>query len=97
MFQIEFTKKAREDLQYFRVYEQKEILNAIKNSLKEQASNVSSNRKKLRPNDLAEWELRVDKFRIFYDVNIECYLVTIVAIAKKRANILYIQGRSFVL
>ena len=51
------------------------------------------NRKQLRPNELAEWELRVDEFRVFYDVTDEA--VNIVAIGLKQGNELFIHGERY--
>jgi mRNA-degrading endonuclease RelE of RelBE toxin-antitoxin system len=53
------------------------------------------NRKKLRPNDLAEWELRVEAFRVFYDVIAENEIVKVVAIGVKEGNDLFIHGEKY--
>jgi mRNA-degrading endonuclease RelE of RelBE toxin-antitoxin system len=62
MFQIEFTPDAIEDLSGFRKYDQQRIVSAIETHLTHQPDQVSRNRKRLRPNQLAEWELRVGEF-----------------------------------
>ena len=49
------------------------------------------NRKELRPNPIAPWELRVRHLRVFYEVA-EPNVVTILAIGEKRGNKLYIEG-----
>lgn len=51
--------------------------------------------KKLRPNDLAEWELRVEAFRVFYDVVPENEIVKVVAIGVKEGNDLFIHGEKY--
>ena len=43
------------------------------------------------------WELRVDRFRVFYDVNEESKVILIKAIGWKDHNTLYIRGREFLL
>ena len=53
------------------------------------------NRKKLRPNKLAEWEQRIDKFRVFYDTDEEGRIVKIVAIGHKEHNKLFIHGEEY--
>jgi hypothetical protein len=50
------------------------------------------NRKRLRPNALAEWELRIDVFRALYHVLMEKQAVKVVAIGYKEGNKLYIHG-----
>ena len=49
------------------------------------------NRKRLRPNPIAPWELRVRDMRVFYEVD-EPGVVTVFAIGTKRSNRLYIEG-----
>ena len=49
------------------------------------------NRKRLRPNPIAPWELRVREMRVFYEVD-EPGVVTVLAIGMKRGNRLYIEG-----
>lgn len=62
MFRIEFTPEAIEDLCHFRKRDQTRIIEEIENQLTHQPTQETRNRKKLRPNRVAEWELRVDKF-----------------------------------
>jgi mRNA-degrading endonuclease RelE of RelBE toxin-antitoxin system len=49
-------------------------------------------RKRLRPNRLAEWELRIGDFRVFYDVDCEAQRVKIAAIGYKEGSTLIIRG-----
>ena len=51
------------------------------------------NRKRLRPNDVAEWELRIGKYRVFYNVEKHVLIVSIEAIGFKVGNVLYIRGK----
>ena len=92
MFQIDFTSNALEDLQLFKVYEQRQIVEAIETQLLYQPTQPTRNRKQLRPNALAEWELRIDNIRVFYDVDTELSLVKIEAIGYKEGNTLFIHG-----
>ena len=94
MFQIEFTPEALSDLQLFRVYEQRQIIEAIETQLSYQPTQPTRNRKQLRPNNLAEWELRIDNIRIFYDVDTRS-LVKIEAIGYKEGNTLFIHGEEY--
>jgi len=92
---IEFTPEAIDDLRSFRKYEQKRIVQEIENQLKHQPMEETHNRKKLRPNQLAEWELRIGKFRVFYDVDIAGQRVKIEAVGYKRGNTLFIRGEEY--
>lgn len=65
MYEIEYTPEAREDLNSFRKFEQKRILDEIDAQLQYEPNVETRNRKKLRPNDVAEWELRIDNVRVF--------------------------------
>lgn len=53
------------------------------------------NRKRLRPNDLAEWELRIGAFPVFYDIVADDEIVKVVAIGWKRGNDLFIHGEEY--
>src|SRR5262245_15811471 len=95
MFEVEFTPEALDDLRGFRKYDQQQILDAIEAQLLHQPGQETRNRKRLRPNELAEWELRVDAFRVFYDVDEEKAVVKIEAVGHKRGNTLYIHGEEY--
>ena len=45
----------------------------------------------LRNNVLSRWELRIEKYRVFYNVNENDQIVDIVAIGYKEHNKLYIR------
>jgi mRNA-degrading endonuclease RelE of RelBE toxin-antitoxin system len=56
-------------------------------------ANVETRRRKpLRPNRTAQWELRIDDYRVFYDLG-EGDVVKIVAVGYKEHNDLYIRGK----
>jgi mRNA-degrading endonuclease RelE of RelBE toxin-antitoxin system len=60
-----------------------------------QPTQETRNRKKLRPNQIAEWELRVDKFRIFYDLDEAREVVKIEAVGYKKGSCLFIHGEEY--
>jgi plasmid stabilization system protein ParE len=68
------------------------IVAAIQEQLSYEPMIGTRNRKRLRPNPLAPWELRIGKARVFYDVE-ESARVTILAIGTKEGNKLYIEGK----
>jgi len=92
-FKILFTPSARDELHSFRKNEQVHIIEEIENQLTYEPMQETRNRKHIRPNALAEWELRVDKFRVFYDADSET--VRIIALGYKTGNRLFINGKEF--
>jgi mRNA-degrading endonuclease RelE of RelBE toxin-antitoxin system len=95
MFHIEFTPEAFDDLRSFRKYDQQQIVAAIENQLQYQATEETRNRKRLRPNQLAEWELRVGDFRVFYDVDPDATIVKIEAVGYKQGSKLFVHGEEY--
>ena len=61
MFEIEFTHSARQDIKALRKFEQQIILDEIYEQLRFEPTVETSNRKRLQPNDIADWELRLGK------------------------------------
>src|SRR5438270_9082251 len=95
MFEIRFTPEAIEDIGSFRKHERKRIIEEIAIQLQHQPAQETRNRKKLRPNQLAEWELRIDRFRVFYDVDEQGLAVKIEAVGYKKGNVLFIHGEEY--
>ena len=92
MYEIEFAREALEDLRLFRKFEQKQIIESIESQLKHKPKVETRNRKRLRPNDVAEWELRLGKYRVFYNAHEEVMIVSIEAIGFKIGSMLFIRG-----
>jgi len=95
MYEIEYTLEARQDLNMFRKFEQKYILDKIDAQLRYEPNVETRNRKQLRPNAVAEWELRLDRFRVFYDVRETVKIVKVEAIGYKRGSKLFIRGQEY--
>jgi mRNA-degrading endonuclease RelE of RelBE toxin-antitoxin system len=93
MYEIELMPKASEDLMWFRKNEQAEILDGIDANLMYEPTIETPNRKRLRPNQTAEWELRLGKYRVLYDVDEKIRIVSIEAIGLKLGNAFYFQGK----
>ena len=90
-YEIRFASSAKRHLQGFSVGERTVILAAIEAQLSHEPLVETRNRKRLRPNPLAPWELRVRSIRVFYDVD-QPGMVTVLAIGAKRGNRSYIAG-----
>lgn len=95
MYEIEFTTEAVEDLALLRKYDQQQVVATIEEQLPHQATQETRNRKRLRPNQLAEWELRMGDNRVFYDVDEQNVVVRVVAIGYKEGNKLFIHGEEY--
>lgn len=92
MYQLQFSPEADEDLRWFRKFDQKRVLEEIAKQLSHQPDQQTRNRKRLRPNNLAEWELRIETFRVFYEVYVANAMVKIAAVGYKEGNKLLIRG-----
>ncbi len=92
MFEVELTDQAIEDLQWFKKYEQNVILDGIEANLSYEPMTETRNRKHLRPNDTAEWELRLGMYRVLYNVEEKVRIVSIERIAAKPRNKYLFQG-----
>jgi mRNA-degrading endonuclease RelE of RelBE toxin-antitoxin system len=91
-FDIKFVPSAEKDLDHYRAQEQRFILKAVPKFLEVDANLKTKKRKQLRPNPLAPWELRIGKYRVFYEIKGE-RLVRILAIGHKIHNDLFIRGK----
>ena len=90
-YEIRFASSAKRHLQEFTAGERGEIVAAIEKQLSHEPLVQTRNRKRLRPNPIAPWELRVRTIRVFYEVD-KPGVVTVLAIGAKRGNRLYIEG-----
>ncbi len=94
---VEIRDDALLDLRWLRAYGQRLILDAIEEQLPWEPEKETRNRKPLRPNDLAAWEMRIGNLRVFYDVHSETEEVIVKAIGWKEHGKLLIRGKEFVL
>ncbi len=93
-YAVEFAASVRQHLEALTTRERSTTLTAIERQLVHEPLLETRNRKPLRPNPIAPWELRVGKLRIFYEVAPgEPAVVRILAVGKKERNILRIAGQ----
>lgn len=91
-YEIIFEPDAVEHLQACSARDRKTILHQVEKQLSYEPGVETRNRKRLRPNPLAPWELRIGALRVFYDTYEEASCVRIVAMGRKRGNKLVIAG-----
>ncbi len=94
-YKIEFTLEAKRHLDALTARDRAILLDAIEEQLAHQPTVATRNRKPLRSSPLADWELRVGQYRVFYAVREEQVLVLIIAIGVKEHNRLVIEGKEY--
>lgn len=93
--EIEFSRDAERQLKQFKARDQRIIVAAIEEQLLDQPTTPTKNRKELREFPIARWELRVQEFRVFYNVLDDPPLVIVKAIGVKEGNKFVIEGEEF--
>lgn len=92
-YTIEFAKSVKMQLQALTARQRSSIFDAIERHLVNEPLAETRNRKPLRPNPIAPWELRVGKLRVFYDVGDgPPPVVMILAVGVKERDVLRIAG-----
>ena len=93
-FTIEFAESVSGQLLALTRAERVRILDAVERQLVGEPLRETRNRKPLRPNPVAPWELRVGPMWVFYEVVLDpTRLVLVVAVGKKERNILRVGKR----
>jgi mRNA-degrading endonuclease RelE of RelBE toxin-antitoxin system len=95
MFVIRFSEDAGRHLKAFSAGDRRTVVQAIEEQLTHQPTVATRNRKQLRMNPLATWELRVQEFRVLYNVDEDIVTVFIVAVAVKEGNSFIIEGQEY--
>ena len=95
MYKLKFTRSALEDIGWFKRRERKIIVDAIADQLGHDPTGETRNRKRLRPNATSEWELRIEKYRVFYDLNHGERLVEVRAVGEKKGKRVVVRGEEY--
>ncbi len=92
-YRIEFSPDSLEHLRTLTARQQTIVLATITEQLVYEPNVPTRNRKLMRPNRFATWELRIDTLRVYYDVDEEDEpLVSIRAIGIKERSQILIMG-----
>lgn len=67
-YAIEYSPDAVEHLRFLTARQQASVLDTVDTQLTYQPTVETRNRKPMRPNPLAPWELRIGVLRVYYDV-----------------------------
>jgi mRNA-degrading endonuclease RelE of RelBE toxin-antitoxin system len=95
MYDIKFTPSALKDIGWFKKRERKIIVDGMADQLGHDPTGETRNRKRLRPNATSEWELRIEKYRVFYDLKHEERLVEVRVVGEKRGNRVVVRGEEY--
>jgi mRNA-degrading endonuclease RelE of RelBE toxin-antitoxin system len=92
-YQIEYSPAAETHLRLLTAQQRATVFDTIDEQLADQPALETRNRKPMRPNPLAPWELRIGDLRVYYDIEEEpVSRVLILAIGVKQRNHVSIGG-----
>ena len=95
-YRIEYSPDAEGHLRFLTMRQCAVILDRVDEQLTHQPDVETKNRKPMRPNPLAPWELRIGKLRVYYDVDGEPeWVVYIRAVGVKERSRVRIAGEVF--
>ena len=90
---IEYSPEAEDHLRRLATRQQRTVVDAVDRQLVNQPTVETRNRKPMRPNPLAPWELRIGDLRVYYEVSDEPQpTVTVLAIGIKERDRVRIGG-----
>ena len=94
MYTVEFTINAEADLKWFSRRERNIILDGIKSNLVYEPTIITRNRHPCRDDGtkIADWELRIGAYRVYYDVDENVRIVSVERIGKKPNNKIFLPG-----
>ena len=93
-YTVEFAGSVEDHFRALTARDRTTVLAAIDRQLLNEPLKEVRHRKPLRPNPIAPWELRVGQLRVFYEVvGAESGAVRILAVGRKRRNVLMIGGK----
>jgi len=92
-YRIRYARSTEQHFAYLSRLQQKAVFDAVDRQLRYQPTIQTKNRKHMRPNPLATWELRIHNLRVYYDVLTDPEAtVLIVAVGVKDRSTLRIGG-----
>ena len=90
-YRIEYSPEAEDHLRALTARQQAIVLDGVDKQLLHEPTVETRNRKPMRPNSIAPWELRLGDFRVYYDVKeTPESMVYIRAVGIKKRNQVYI-------
>ena len=95
-WKVEWKPSAIDDAAWFGKATGRKVFNESERRLSKDPLAESKNQKTLRPNPVAQRELRMlGKYRVLFNVDRSAEIVTIVLVGEKRGETLLVQGEEF--
>jgi mRNA-degrading endonuclease RelE of RelBE toxin-antitoxin system len=95
-YRIEYSPEAGDHLQALTARQRSLVFDAVDQQLAREPAVETRNRKPMRPNPIAPWELRVRELRVYYDIADQPEpLVTILAVGVKKRDCVFIGGQEY--
>jgi mRNA-degrading endonuclease RelE of RelBE toxin-antitoxin system len=95
-FKIKYSPAAEDHLRFLTAKQQGAVLDSVEKKLRHEPLRETKNRKPMRPNPLASWELRIGNLRVYYRVQLDpTALVEILAVGIKDRNQIRIGGKEY--
>ncbi len=92
-YEIEYSPAAEDHLRTLTARQRTTVFDSVDRQLTHQPNVETRNRKPMRPNPIAPWELRVGILRVYYDIEEQPKpRVTVVAVGKELRNRVIIGG-----
>ena len=96
VFKIIYSAAAEKHLNFLTARQQTTVLDSVAKQLRHEPHVITRNRKLMRPNSLASWELRLGNLRVYYDVQLNPKpVVEILTIGIKDRNQVWIGGKEY--
>ena len=90
---IDYSPEAEDHLRWLTTRQQRAVVDNVERRLLHEPTVETKNRKPMRPNPVAPWELRLGTLRVYYDVEEQPeQRVIIVAVGVKEGNRVRIGG-----
>jgi mRNA-degrading endonuclease RelE of RelBE toxin-antitoxin system len=93
-YRIDYSPETEEHLRVLTTRQRAMVFDGVDEQLEHQPDVETRNRKPMRPNPLAPWELRIGELRVYYEIEEDPeQVVTIVAVGIKDRNRVLIGGK----
>lgn len=91
-YRVTFSVESLQHIEFLSARQRQIVLSGIREQLIYEPTVETRNRKLMRPNPLAVWELRMGNLRVYYDIDTEESIVDIRAVGIKEGNRVIIAG-----
>jgi len=93
-YRIDYSPATDEHLRVLTARQRAVVFDGVDEQLEHEPGVETRNRKPMRPNPLAPWELRIEELRVYYEIEeLPEQVVTIVAVGVKDRNRVLIGGK----